>query len=99
MPYFVPRNVTNITTKTDAYAAFAPRVNGKAIPWWISILDREQFGVMKKPVVGFYTPAAVIKYEPLVDDVLKKFVDRLKGEINGETSKNLDIAPWVRYCT
>ena len=78
------------------YDPFAPRVNGKPVASWLSVREPKTHARIKKPVASAYSLSGLKEYEPLVDDMIMKFMDRL--EESGKGTGTCDMAVWLRLC-
>ena len=80
------------------YDAFAPRVNGKPVPSWLSVREPKAHARIKNPIASAYSPSALKGYEPLVDDMIMKCMDRLKESEKVLATGTCDMAVWLRLC-
>lgn len=80
------------------YDQFAPRVNGKPAHSWLSIRDPVQHERIKKPIAGAYSLSVLRDYEPLVDEMIIKFMDCLEGSAKMQSNRMCDMALWLRLC-
>lgn len=81
------------------YDAFAPRINGKRSTWWLSARDPQDVATIKKPIAAAYSFSTVSDYEPLVDEMITKFISRLDEEFAQQKGRVCDMALWLRLCT
>ena len=84
--------------KSEMYDPFAPRVNGKRFEQILSVRESKAHAAMKKPIASAYSLSILTDYEPLVDDMIKKFIDRIEEEFNARKDKVCDMALWLRLC-
>lgn len=84
--------------KSDMYDPFAPRVNGKPVVSWLSVRDPKAHAEIKKPVARAYSLSELKEYEPLVDDMIVKFMDRLEDFSKDKNPEPCDMAVWLRLC-
>ena len=80
------------------YDPFAPRINGKRMVSWLSVREPNAHARIKKPVANAYSISVLKEYEPLVDDMIIKFMDRLGDTGRDEDAKTCDLAVWLRLC-
>ena len=80
------------------YDVFAPRINGKPQISWVSVRDPQAHAQIKKPIASAYSLTTLTEYEPLVDDVTKKFMDRLEDVGKSTDGIKCDMAVWMRLC-
>lgn len=80
------------------YDPFAPRVNGKPVISWLSVRDREEHARIKKPIASAYSLSVLREYEPLVDEMIIKFMDRLEESAKMQSTRICDMAIWLRLC-
>ena len=52
---------------------------------------------MKRPVSNIYSLSSLTSYEPLVDDTITLFMDRLHQGFG--TGRACNMADWLQYCT
>lgn len=79
------------------YDAFSPRVNGKPRPNWLSVRNIKAHAAIQKPVGGAYSLSVLTTYEPIVDELVQKFVNRLDEASRAGTGV-CDMATWMRLC-
>ncbi len=80
------------------YDPFAPRVNGKPVVSWLSVRDPNAHARIKKPIASAYSLSVLKEYEPLVDDMILKFMDRLEDFGKNQKAEPCDMAVWLRLC-
>ena len=71
-------------------------VKGKIVAGVFQTQDEKQHSAMKRPVTGMYSLSTVATYEPLVDQIIRLFVDRVTAEFS-DKSKACNIADWLHY--
>lgn len=81
------------------YDIFAPRVDGKPANSWLSVRDAKIHASIKRPIANAYSLTALMEYEPLVDDMIKKFVIRIEETLGHQIDECIDMATWLRLCT
>ncbi len=81
------------------YDHFAPCVNGKAVNSWLSVRDARIHASIKKPVANAYSLTTLVEYEPLVDEMIRKFVIRIEETAGNQVDECTDMALWLRLCT
>jgi len=80
------------------YDPFAVRVKGKRFQTSLSVREPKEHAALTKPVVSAYALSILTEYEPLVDETIRKFMDRAEQESSGEEGKWVDMALWMRLC-
>ena len=80
------------------YDPFSPRVNGKPVVSWLSVRDPNAHARIKKPIASAYSISVLKGYEPPVDDMILKFMDRLEDFGKNQNAEPCDMAVWLRLC-
>ncbi|KAL8958172.1 MAG: hypothetical protein Q9193_004720 [Seirophora villosa] len=78
------------------YDGFARRINGKLAHSSLSTQDPKVHANFRKPIASAFSLTAVTAYEPLVDDMVSKFLSRL-GEVSQDPREGTcNMALWSR---
>ena len=80
------------------YDPFAPRVNGKPAVSWLSVREPNAHARIKKPIASAYSLSVLKEYEPPVDEMITKFMNRLEESGRDQDSRICDMAVWLRLC-
>jgi hypothetical protein len=80
----------------DFYDAFRMVTAGEELPMLFTIKDEQFHQKVRKPIAKEYTMSALLKYEPLVDNVVSAFIKRLHYEAQMKHTCEMD--KWVQYC-
>ncbi|KAL9106661.1 MAG: hypothetical protein Q9227_008313 [Pyrenula ochraceoflavens] len=100
-PDYVPRVYglnPGYLKKSDMYDAFGPRINGRREVSWLSVRNPLDHAAIKKPIAGAYAFSIILEYEPLVDEVISRFLKRLDSEFAAQSGRICDMAFWMRFC-
>jgi hypothetical protein len=75
------------------------RANGKPTTSIFAERDEQTHTFMKKAIVQIYSMSSLTSYEPLVDDTIRLFMDRLEQEFSrgADERKPCDMADWLQY--
>jgi hypothetical protein len=73
--------------------------DGRTIPTLVTTKDSQAHSAMKRPIASAFAMSSMVKYEPIMDDVISFFVRRLSEEfVAGSQRKSCDIDKWIQYC-
>ena len=84
--------------QSEMYDVFSPRLNGKPALFWLSARDPKVHKSIKLPVHSAYGLTKLAEYEPLVDTVIKTFIDRVVEATSCQTDGVCNMAVWMRLC-
>ena len=84
--------------QSEMYDPFAPRINGKPVDSWLSVREPKAHATIKRPIASAYSLTMLTEYESLVDDMIKKFMDRLEDVSRCQEDMECDMAVWLRLC-
>ena len=65
---------------------------------WGAARDPKDVNAIKKPIASAYSFSNVLQYQPLVDQVISKFMNRLHEEFICRKDRVCDMALWLRLC-
>ncbi|MCJ1246209.1 hypothetical protein MMC30_003415 [Trapelia coarctata] len=78
---------------------YVPRIYGVTAGFLktsLSVREPKEHAAMTKPVVSAYALSVLTEYELLVDETIRKFMDRVEQEGGGEGGNWVDVALWMR---
>ena len=75
-------------------------INGQRLSNVFNTQDEDWHTKYMRPIRGFWTMTKVLEYEPLIDETLVKFMERLgKDFATGENERKIcPGADWLSYC-
>ncbi|KAH8174458.1 cytochrome p450 domain-containing protein [Sarocladium implicatum] len=88
----------NAWRKSDMYRPNDIVVNGKRMSNIFSTQDKAFHAKYTKPIIGFWSMSKVLELEPLLDETLKLFVEKLQSEFVDE-GKVCMLENWLSYFT
>lgn len=84
--------------KSDMFTVMERLHNGKSVPTITTVKDRKAHAAFKKPVAPAFAMTSLIKYEPLVDSIIRQLICRLNQQF-GTTGESCPIDDWLQYFT
>lgn len=83
--------------KSDFYKNSSSIIDGKITYHMFSEVDPTLHALIKRPVVRHYSVPAVLVMEPLMDTIIKEFIDTLQKRYV-EPKKTCEFGEWLSYC-
>lgn len=92
--------LTNNCSKSDMYRPNDVLIEGHRLSNLFNSQDEDWHNQNIRPIRGLWSMTKVLEYEPLIDETINKFVDKLALRfVDGENANKICPADeWIGFC-